>query len=292
MRRIRRESGSGSIAGFSRPCATEVAPTRSAAACAGFTLIEMIVVMTITGILVAIVAVFIRRPMEGLIDTTRRVALADAADTALRRMARDLRSAVPNSVRVAQNGSNWYIEFLPVLAAGRYCAESDCGTPLDTVAGNSALSFAGPAPVLSPIPTGTEVVIYNLGVTGLDAYSGSNSVGLASIGASSLTFSANKVFAYASPGKRFQIFGRPVSYVCAPGGNLSRLAGYTKQASQPTSTPGGASTAILASDVASCSVDYQQSAIDQNGLLYLTLQLARSGETVTLSHAIQINNTP
>ncbi|MDO6384896.1 MULTISPECIES: type II secretion system protein [unclassified Uliginosibacterium] len=262
-------------------------------AAAGFTLIEMIVVMTITAILVAIVAVFIRRPMEGLVDTTRRAALADAADTALRRMAREIRAALPNSLRVAQSGSTWYIEFLPVLAAGRYCEQSDCGsTPLDTVGGNASLSFAGPAPALSPIPAGTEAVIYNLGVTGLDAYAGGNSVGLASIGASSISFSASKIFTYASPGRRVQLIGPPVSYACSSGGTLSRIWGYTKQASQPVAVPANASTAVLADFVASCAVDYTQSAIDQNGLLYLSLQLARAGETVSVSHAIQINNTP
>ena len=55
------------------------------------------------------VAVFISRPMQGIIDTTRRAGLADAADTALRRMSRDIHRALPNSVRVTQSGSSWYI---------------------------------------------------------------------------------------------------------------------------------------------------------------------------------------
>jgi MSHA biogenesis protein MshO len=259
----------------------------------GFTLIEMIVVIVIVGVLGSGIAMFIRRPMQGIVDATRRAALADAADTALRRMRRDIQRALPNSVRVAQNGATWYIEFLPVLTAGRYCVETDCGgSPLDLVAGNTTLSFAGPAPSLSPIPGSTEVAIYNLGTSGADAYAGNNTNTLSAIGASSITMASKVVFPFASPGNRFQIIGTPVSYACTTGGSLTRIWGYAKQAAQPTSTPAGASTAILASNVGSCSVDYTQAAIDQNGLIYITLQLTLNGESVTLTHAMVVSNVP
>lgn len=258
----------------------------------GFTLIEMIVVMTITSILVAIVAVFIQRPMEGVIDGARRAGLADAADTAARRLRRDIQRALPNSVRVQTVGSTTYLEFIPVLAAGRYCAEVDCGSaPLDTALGNATLSFVGPAPALSAT-TGTAVVIYNLGAAaGVDAYAGNNVVGLTSIGTNVLNLSGTMVFPLSSPGNRFFIVGAPVSYVCAPsasGGTLTRVTGYGRQASQPTPTGGN----LLADHVSACRVDYQQAVIDQNGLLYLTLQLSQNGESVSLTHAIQINNVP
>ncbi|GAA5171146.1 type II secretion system protein [Viridibacterium curvum] len=259
---------------------------------AGFTLIEMIVVIVITGILGAGIAIFIRRPMEGVMDATRRVALVDAADTALRRMRRDIQRALPNSVRVTQSGSTWYIEFLPVLTAGRYCNETDCGaSPLNLSAGNTTLSFVGPAPSLSPIPSGTELAIYNLGTTGADAYASNNTSALSAIGASTVTIAA-KTFPYASPGSRFQIISTPVSYACTSGGSLTRIQGYAKQASQPTSTPVGASTAVLASNIGACSVDYTQAAIDQNGLLYITLSIAQDGESVNLTHAMQVSNAP
>ncbi len=67
----------------------------------GFTLIEMIVVIVITGIIAGVVAVFLKAPVQGYIDSARRAELTDIADTAIRRMARDVRTAVPNSVRVA-----------------------------------------------------------------------------------------------------------------------------------------------------------------------------------------------
>ena len=52
--------------------------------CAGFTLVEAIMVIVITGILAGMVAVFIKAPVDGYVDSVRRAELTDAADTALR----------------------------------------------------------------------------------------------------------------------------------------------------------------------------------------------------------------
>jgi hypothetical protein len=59
----------------------------------------MIVVIVITGIIGGIVAVFLRMPVQGYVDSARRADMTDIADTALRRISRDLHSALPNSVR-------------------------------------------------------------------------------------------------------------------------------------------------------------------------------------------------
>ncbi|HJW54946.1 MAG TPA: prepilin-type N-terminal cleavage/methylation domain-containing protein, partial [Burkholderiaceae bacterium] len=66
----------------------------------GFTLLEAIIVIAITGIIAAVVAVFIVKPVQGYVDSARRAEMTDTADTALRRISRDLHLALPNSVRV------------------------------------------------------------------------------------------------------------------------------------------------------------------------------------------------
>jgi MSHA biogenesis protein MshO len=88
----------------------------------GFTLVEMIMVMVITGIIGGMVAIFIRAPVQGYVDSARRAELTDIADTAMRRMARDVRTAVPNSVRTAGCGATSCVEFLPTKDGGRYRA--------------------------------------------------------------------------------------------------------------------------------------------------------------------------
>jgi len=64
----------------------------------GFTLIELIVVIVIVGILSALGGQFIVAPVTGYVDLSRRARLVDQAEMALRRMQRDIRHALPNSI--------------------------------------------------------------------------------------------------------------------------------------------------------------------------------------------------
>ncbi len=82
----------------------------------GFTLVEMIMVIVITGIIGGMVAVFLKAPIQQYIDVSRRADMTDIADTALRRIGRDVRLALPNSVQVHTSGSGtstvYYLDFL------------------------------------------------------------------------------------------------------------------------------------------------------------------------------------
>jgi prepilin-type N-terminal cleavage/methylation domain-containing protein len=101
----------------------------SAARQHGFTLIETIVVMMITAILAGIMVLFIRRPVQNYVDNAARADMADVAEIALRRMTRELRGALPNSVRWAVIGNTSYIEFIPTKSGARYLASDDGADP-------------------------------------------------------------------------------------------------------------------------------------------------------------------
>ncbi|BAV32708.1 hypothetical protein SCL_0386 [Sulfuricaulis limicola] len=64
------------------------------------TLIELIVVITITGIIAVVLGSFILQPIQGYEAQVRRAELVDAAEMALRRTALEIRQALPNSVRI------------------------------------------------------------------------------------------------------------------------------------------------------------------------------------------------
>lgn len=263
----------------------------------GFTLIEAIIVITITGIIAGMVAVFIRAPVQGYFDSARRAELTDIADTAQRRISRDLHLALPNSVRVS--GSN-YLEFLQTSGGGRYRAAPDNsggGKVLDFTQSTTTFDVLGPPVAMVPGAMNL-VAVYNLGIPGADAYLGDNT--------SAMTAGGNTVtinpfpFPFASPANRFQIISYPVSYVCAGvgtdasgngTGTLTRYWNYPITPGQPTSftAPG----ALLAKNVSGCSFSYDAQVITQRaGLVSAWLQVTQSNESVSLYYEVHVSNVP
>jgi MSHA biogenesis protein MshO len=280
----------------------------------GFTLVEAIIAMVITGIVAGIVAVFVVRPIQGYLDTVRRAGMSDTADTALRRMAYEIRSAVPNSVRVDPTGR--FVEFIPTRDGGRYRAQRDStgcavATPADpiyntddcTAADNDRFDVLGP-PVSGS--SGDFLVIFNTGQAGLDAYAEppGNRRTVTAAGAK-VAFAATATLfpPFESPFQRFQIVpsSGPVSFGCvaataAPGGGglaLHRFSNYRSGggdwSGQPVAIAG--TSALLAGDLSACSFTYQ-SLSAASALLILRIAVQRENETVTLVHEVHVDNTP
>lgn len=282
----------------------------------GFTLVEMIIVIVITGIIGGIVAVFLRTPVQQYVDVARRADMTDIADTALRRISRDLRLALPNSVRVTgtcdgTSTSTCFIEFLPAPSGGRYRAGADATD--DVCPGGTAtddeLSFTGADTcfeVLGAMPAvaaGNQIVVYNLGIPGADAYAGNtlathNRRAVSAVGVNSISITSANALPFDSPGQRFHVVATPVTYACSPaaggtGGTLTRWQGYAIQAAQPTTLPATGTSALLATNVSSCSFTYTNKVVaERSGLVTMHLAIEQEGETVTLYSAAHVSNQP
>lgn len=263
---------------------------------AGFTLLEAIVVIVITGIVAAMIALFIRQPVEAYVATAQRAALVDAADTAARHLQRAVQAALPNSIRVDAT----HLELIPVRGAGRYRAEPGAaaapGDPLSFTTLDGSFDVLGPPVTVS---AGDSLVIYNLGIPGADAYTMPTLANrrVATAGGASIAFTPTATpLPFASPGSRFHIVGTPVSYVCT-GGNLVRYAGYgfpSPSTLTPTLNFGAAVPEILAANVSACVFTYTPGALQRMGLVTLSLTLTHpaSGESVTLRQDLNVDNTP
>jgi MSHA biogenesis protein MshO len=304
------------------PAMTRRPPHRTA----GFTLIEAIIAIVITGILAGIVTVFISKPIQGYLDSVRRAELTDQADVALRRMTRDIRLALPNSLRVTSTATTNYIEFIMTSAGGRYRDTGDgstggnfldfSGSVVNPACGNDrCFDVLGPVPANPAIAPGDFIVIYNLGPGNApaDAYTapapGGNRATVQGVAGNVITLAANPFAAQApplpSPDARFQVVPggtQAVTYACPAVGNppadLIRRWGYGFIAAQPTTPPPvGAITATLAGG-ATCTIEYAPNASGRNGLLLINLALTQVdpatgiGESVNLSQQIRIDNAP
>jgi MSHA biogenesis protein MshO len=263
----------------------------------GVTLIELVIVITITAIIAAGVAVFITRPVEGYIDAARRAELSDIADTALRRMTRDLRTALPNSIRIVESppaSGVLYLEFLQTSGGGRYRSQADSG------GGGDILDFSAPDDrfdVIGTMPSfagGESIVVYNLAASGgvADAYSGDNRAAYSGSAGNTLILGAAKQFPFPSPGKRFQVVPYAVTYMCNPtNGELRRYWSYGILAAQPT-PPATPNNALLATGVTACAFSYATGAGLRNGVVTLSLRIAQASEPIQLFQQVHVSNVP
>jgi MSHA biogenesis protein MshO len=262
----------------------------------GFTLIELVIVITIISILAAGATQLIRNPAQSFIDGENRANLTDRADTALRRMARDIRNALPNSVRNTTNGGDSFIEFVPVKAAGRYRAaagSSVSDNPLDFSLAADTFDVLGPS---VNITAGDKLVIYNLGITGSDVYESSNSRSLLNTGNLNLLSFSGGIFPQASPSSRFFVTSTPVSYVCDMTNRvLLQYSGYTIQATQPSSvaTLNSLATARqLAANLSSCQINYVAGVLQRNSVVTIYLGFTQDVASVKLMHQVNVVNSP
>jgi len=278
----------------------------------GFTLIELVVTIAVGSIVVAFMTLFLLTPIDAYTAQTRRASLVDATDSALRFMSRDVRGALPNSVRTALSGPVSALELLLTVDGARYQDNGPVGNPA------LALTFSGPASGFATTVPFTQLTlpwssssyylaIYNVGVPGASAYEMTNVITPAgttiSIAAGAtpnqdlVTINPAFQFAYGSPEKRVYLVSGPVSYLCDSGaGTLTRYAGYTISNSQPTSAAAliaaGATGALVASGVSSCAFTYSAGTAQRNALVTLSLGLSQSGESVALLNEVQVPNAP
>lgn len=293
----------------------------------GFTLVEAIVVLVLTGVLAGVAVLFIRRPVQAYVDSAARAEMADVAEIALRRMAREIHGALPNSIRFTVINGISYLEFIPTKAGGTYLAADDGAAasahPLDFVStGANSFDIVGPVPAVPyALAPGDSIVVYNLGTgfTNSDAYALNpgnritvDTVTTNNAGVTTVTYKDSpNPFAKGgsvnnSPRHRFTVATTPVTFACESdpatgGGRLTRFWDYDFQPGQvnPASIK-GVKSALLATNVYGCQFSVTATANQQTGLVGLAIALARPDpqaagnalETATLVQQIHVDNTP
>ena len=280
-----------------------IASTATTPACMkrqhGFTLIEMTIVIVLLGVISAMVSVFVKGPIDAYFATVRRAALTDVADTTLRRMGRDLHSALPNSIRTP-GLAGYCLEFSPTKTGGRYRADVDAagsGDMLDFATADASFSMLGSnnaLPADQRIAPGDAIAVYNLGIPGADAYQADNIATVTALASESaapvetgIAITAKK-FPLASASNRFQVIPaseKVVAYVCRDG-NLYRTASTT------FSSACQSDGVMLARNVSVCHFDYTSQDLQRNALVRLMFAFTDRSETVSLLGEVHVNNTP
>lgn len=298
---------------------------------AGFSLVELVIVITIAGIVAALSALMIGDQMLAFVDSSRRSDLVNNAETAVRYMAKDIRRALPNSLRTTSSGSREYLEFVPIEGAGRYRAEigatSAAVDVLDFSLEDDSFQVIGVASAFPSVNNNSRLVIYNIGqvdgsgdpVDGANVYAGvasdgasgavpvldshvitaeSNTISYDALDSSIIELATAHQFAFESPQKRFYVVEGAVTYECDPvAQEIIKYSGYTDlETDQPddsSSAPlSGATSSTVIDKVTACEFNYAQGNAQRSALLTITLTIEEDGESINLLHQVHVDNAP
>jgi MSHA biogenesis protein MshO len=250
----------------------------------GFNLIELVVIIVVIGALMAGTAAYITNSVTAYNAVARRDQLTSLGRVTIERIVRDLRTALPNSVRVSNN----CIEFLPILSGSTYLS-----LPVDS----AGTSFTAADFTLPAYSGAAYVVVYPYNQTPLYAQSNPGSLVTFSAKAgtpiSTVTLGSSFRFAHHAPHRRFYVVNAPISY-CVLGTNLNRYRGYSLSAAQ--ATPPSASAELVAENIqlndsgVVVPFRYTPGTLQRNAIVALDFRFLIDGEWIRLSHEVQVRN--
>jgi MSHA biogenesis protein MshO len=277
---------------------------------AGFTLVELVVVIVISAIVASFMVLFLDTPIESYFAQTRRSDLVDSAQRISDAITADARTALPNSMRI--NAAGTALELLATAGAARYYGKGDKDYAVgeELTVGAAASSFG----TLDSFTTRTlpyqaqyYVSVGNLGTATYDAYNIATGV-MTSLGtitvdpnpstppyvagenllnlSGSMTFKAPGAPATQPSVHNAYLVSGPVSYVCNPNaanpaaGTLMRYFGYAVTAAQ--AVPPAGTGALIAHDVSACTISIvpAPASYAYGELAILAVTLSSNGESL------------
>ena len=271
---------------------------------AGFTLVELVMVIVLVGIVAGILAPMIVQSVNAYRDSQSRSELVARGRLALERLARQVRQAAPNSLLVLNEaGGGEGIQFLTAREGGRYVdLHDDFGAASYPAAGrfkknanlnqlyivgtdyvrqgndHFVLGNTSPAELIA----GTTVVQLGADPANYDADGDGT--------ADSQILTLNHSFPNDSPGKHFEIcdfthevglIGNAITWHRAAG-----ITGYDNNGDWVAGDP------VLVDGVSSVDFTYAAGTPESSGVLRIDLKLTDGAETIRLYHEVHVRNTP
>lgn len=267
----------------------------------GFTLIELIVVIVILTIVGLGTARFVGLGADLYVDAVGRDQVVSQTRYALERLTREIREALPNSVRVVKNANDTVqcIEFVPIVASSTY---------VNVAVAPEAISDQ--VVIVRPpfdVTTASRVVVYPLSAAdvytpesdqgNIFSYTGTITGGTDTV---NITLNSEVRFDADSPTARYYLVANAVSYcVNDITKQLMRYDNYWPELVPlvPTNAVAGV---LMAENIdnqfqnqpENLPFSYSDATLVANAVVQLTFEVNRLGETVTFHHEVHLVNVP
>ena len=272
----------------------------------GFTLVELVTVIIVLGVVSVGISGFIRTGVDIYSDVTERDQLLGDSRFVVERINRELRMAIPNSVRVAANssGSIQCVEFVPSEWVSFYTSLSvlpDTSTEATVVEwGNNQHDFVWQTGDFAIVYPTNNNEVYDVSLNKriqitacTDDGDGDCSTADDPDGTAQLTLAAT--FDDHSPASRLYIARRSISY-CA---NSSNRSIYRNEGNITKAQLVYASGVLMAENISNdfnlpeeAPFTVYDATLTRNSLIHILLAFERNEEIINYSSEVHIPNVP
>lgn len=259
-------------------------------------MVELVVSMLIATILAGFVGLTMTTPIQAYLAQARRAELSDSADMATRILSRDVRGALPESLRWGVVGGFQALEMIEVSGVAGYRAWTS-GDSLNIGIPDDRFDVAGAR--ITGRPLNRLVVGPKSGDANLDPYLNTAVITLA--GQPISAFNAQQVRlqsphtfpSTSSPnGRAYAVVGS-ILYVCNTTAGV--LLRYDNLPIQQAMAPAGVG-AIVARDITACRFRTLSSAAEHGGIAIVELTISRANggntESVRVMRQLRVENRP
>jgi MSHA biogenesis protein MshO len=259
--------------------------------------VELVVSMVIATILVGFVGLTMTMPIQAYLAQARRAELSDSAETATRIIARDVRGALPESLRPGIVGGFEALEMIEVSGVAGYRtwmtgASLDIGQPDDRfdVAGAQTTGRALDRLVVGPSR--------DPNLPNRDPYL--NTAVITPAGQPLAEFNSQRVrlqlphtFPSGSPNQRAYAVAGSILYLCNTTARV--LLRYDNLPIQQAMATAGGGT-VVARDIAACTFRTQRSAAEHGGIAIVEITVSRANggntESLRVMRQLRVENRP
>ncbi|WP_339670655.1 type II secretion system protein [Dasania marina] len=262
----------------------------------GFTLVELVSVIVLLGLLSAGATIFIGDSVRIYNDSTRRAELTQQGRFAVERVSRELRNALPGSIRVKDE----CIEFAPIAAASSYLNFVADGHYAQLQAAGFTYTLGSNQRVAVHSIENKDVYQYNRkAVVDLGSVAGADTDLQRQVNFTNFTPPGHK-FRSESNSKRFYIINEPVSF-CVRNNELVRHDGYGWLQNQATDVATLGADFPLAVDIqlgdsgAVTPFTYTLGVLARSAVVHIDFRFSNAqanNEWVRFSHEVFVRNVP
>lgn len=256
----------------------------------GATLIELVIVLVVLGIVAALSSSFVVTAVTAYNQAAERNKLILRGRAAIERLHRQLRIALPYSVRVSASGN--CLEFMQLTGGANYLGQLP-----DANNGAPAVNFIDTAPFTLGLGGVAHVAVGAMSTgevyTTATTASRTGVSGLNGSPATQINLTSNHRFLRNSINERVYLMADPERF-CVVGSSLVHYGNYGLLTGALTDVNPGGQSALLSDDILAGTPTFSLSPATESrsALVLVNFGVSRNGETVTFNQQMLVRNVP